>query len=145
MKVQELMSKPVIRIMADEPVSVAARTLTRYNIGAMPVCGSDGRVCGVITDRDIVTRCLAAQRPADYTPVREVMTKQVLSVSPDTAVEEAAALMAKCQVRRLPVVNNGRLCGMLTLGDLAASKKESFSSQNVASVLQQITSNISAR
>ena len=88
MKVRELMSNPVVRIMADEPVSVAARTLTHYNIGAMPVCGSDGRVCGVITDRDIVTRCLAAQRPADYTPVREVMTKQVLSVSPDTAVEE---------------------------------------------------------
>jgi CBS domain-containing protein len=145
MKVRELMSNPVVRIHADEPITVAARTLTRYNIGAMPVCGSDGRICGVITDRDIVTRCLAAQRPAEYTTVREVMTGQVLAVSPDMPVEEAAALMAKCQVRRLPVVNNGMLCGMITLGDLAASKKESFSSKELANVLQQITSNISMR
>ena len=145
MKVRELMSNPVVRIHADEPITVAARTLTRYNIGAMPVCGSDGRICGVITDRDIVTRCLAAQRPAEHTTVREVMTGQVLAVSPDMPVEEAAALMAKCQVRRLPVVNNGMLCGMITLGDLAASKKESFSSKELANVLQQITSNISMR
>ena len=145
MKVRELMSNPVVRIHADEPITVAARTLTRYNIGAMPVCGSDGRICGVITDRDIVTRCLAAQRPVEYTTVREVMTGQVLAVSPDMPVEEAAALMAKCQVRRLPVVNNGMLCGMITLGDLAASKKESFSSKELANVLQQITSNISMR
>ena len=145
MKVQELMSKPVIRIMEDEPVSVAARTLTHYNIGSMPVCGADGSVCGVITDRDIVTRCLAAQRSAEYTTVRDVMTKQVLSVTPETDVTQAADLMARCQVRRLPVLSNGRLCGMVSLGDLAASKKEIFSSKDVASVLQQITSNISVR
>ena len=144
MEVKDIMTHNVVTIDSAESVEIAARTMTQYNIGALPVV-SGGKLCGMLTDRDIVTRCLAAQRPADYTPVREVMTKQVLSVSPDTAVEEAAALMAKCQVRRLPVVNHGRLCGMLTLGDLAASKKESFSSQNVASVLQQITSNISVR
>ena len=67
MKVRELMSKPVVRIHADEPISVAARTLTHYNIGAMPVCGTDGKLCGFITDRDIVTRCLAAERAPDRT------------------------------------------------------------------------------
>ena len=64
MHVKQIMSSPVIRIMEDEPVSVAARTLTRYNIGALPVCGADGKLSGVITDRDIVTRCLAAERSA---------------------------------------------------------------------------------
>lgn len=142
MKVRELMSKPVVRIHADEPVSVAARTLTHYNIGAMPVCSTDGRVCGVLTDRDIVTRCLAAQRSPEHTKVREVMTGQVLSVTPDTEVAAAARLMGARQVRRLPVVENGRLCGMLSLGDLAACEENSF---EAADALMEITSNISRR
>ena len=55
MKVKDIMSGPVIRIHDKESVAVAARTLTHYNIGALPVCGSDGRLCGVLTDRDIVS------------------------------------------------------------------------------------------
>ena len=123
MKVRELMSNPVVRIHADEPITVAARTLTRYNIGAMPVCGSDGRICGVIT-------------------VREVMTGQVLSVTPDTEARDAAALMARCQVRRLPVVQNGRLCGIVSLGDLAHNKIED---DLAGDTLTAITDNISRR
>lgn len=142
MKVRELMTKPVVRIRSDEPVSVAARTLTHYNIGAMPVCGSDGRLCGVITDRDIVTRCLAAQRPAELTKVAEVMTRQVLSVTPDTEARDAAALMARGQVRRLPVVQNGRLCGIVSLGDLAHNKIED---DLAGDTLTAITDNISRR
>lgn len=142
MKVRELMSKPVVRIHADEPVAVAARTLTRYNIGAMPVCGTDGRVCGVVTDRDIVTRCLAAERLAERTTVRDVMTSQVLSVTPDTEVSQAAQLMSRCQVRRLPVVENGRLCGMLSLGDISRCEGQT---QQAAAVLHDVSSNISAR
>lgn len=142
MKVRELMSKPVIRIHADEPVAVAARTLTNYNIGAMPVCGADGRLCGVVTDRDIVTRCLAAERSAERTTVRDVMTRQVLSVTPDTDVSQAAQLMARQQVRRLPVVENGRLCGVISLGDLASCAEKCV---EAADVLHDITSNISTR
>lgn len=142
MKVRELMSKPVVRIHADEPVSLAARTLTHYNIGAMPVCGTDGKVCGVITDRDIVTRCLAAERSPERTKVRDVMTSQVLSVSPDTDVSAAAHLMGTRQVRRLPVVENDRLCGILSLGDVANSDENSF---DAADALTGITSNISCR
>jgi CBS domain-containing protein len=142
MKVRELMSKPVVRIHADEPISVAARTLTHYNIGAMPVCGTDGKLCGFITDRDIVTRCLAAERSPDRTKVRDVMTGQVLSVTPDTEVAAAAHMMGTRQVRRLPVVENGRLCGMISLGDLANSNENSF---EAADALADITSNISMR
>lgn len=142
MKVRELMSRPVVRIHADEPISVAARTLTHYNIGSMPVCGTDGKLCGVITDRDIVTRCLAAERAPDRTKVRDVMTGQVLSVTPDTEIAAAARMMGVKQVRRLPVVENGRLCGMITLGDLAKSEENSF---EAADALADITSNISSR
>ena len=142
MKVRDLMSKPVIRIHAEEPVSVAARTLTQYNIGAMPVCDNQGRLCGFVTDRDVVTRCVAAQRSPERTFVREVMTAQVLSVSPDTDAAMAAHIMGKHQVRRLPVVEKDRLCGMITLADLANSNENSL---DAADALTDITGNISCR
>lgn len=142
MKVRDIMSKPVIRIHADEPVSVAARTLTHYNIGALPVCGADGRICGVLTDRDIVTRCMAADRSAERTVVRDIMTQQVQSVAPDADVSLAAHIMGRRQIRRLPVVENDRLCGMITLGDLANSGESAY---DAADVLTEITCNISDR
>ena len=139
MKVRDLMSKPVVRIHADEPISVAARTLTHYNIGAMPVCGTDGKLCGFITDRDIVTRCLAAERSPDRTKVRDVMTGQVLSVSPDTEVAAAARMMGTRQVRRLPVVDAGKLCGMVSLSDLANREETAY---DAADALSTISSNL---
>ena len=74
MKLREVMTNPVVRIHPDESVAVAARTLTHYNIGILPVCGNDGKVVGLVTDRDLVTRCLASGRSPGNTPVRHVMT-----------------------------------------------------------------------
>ena len=125
MKVKDVMSGPVIRIHDKENVAVAARTLTHYNIGALPVCGSDGRLCGVLTDRDIVTRCLAADKDPRQTRVREVMTGRVYVGRPDMDVPLAAGLMGKEQIRRLPVMENGILCGMVSIGDMA--RKEEIS------------------
>ena len=136
MKIREVMTSP------EESVSVAARTLTQYNIGALPVCGSDGRLKGVITDRDIVTRCLAAERRPGDTPVREVMTGGVVSVSPDMEASVAAHLMGRQQVRRLPVVENGRLCGMVSLADLAVREECAF---DATDALSDIASNVSQR
>ena len=142
MKVRDIMTKPVIHISPAESVEVAARTLAQYNIGALPVCGNDGKLCGVITDRDLVTRCVASgKRPAD-TLVREVMTGQVQSVQPDMEAGVAAHLMGRQQVRRLPVVENGKLCGMVSLGDLA---KREESVMDAADALTDISDNISHR
>ncbi len=141
MRIREVMTSPVIRIAPDESVEVAARTLAHYNIGALPVCGSDGRVCGVVTDRDIVTRCLASNRTA-ATPVREIMTGRVLSVGPDMDAALAAHLMGREQIRRLPVVENGRLCGMVSLGDLAGVEE---SAMDAGDALTEISANLSQR
>ena len=119
MKLREVMASPVIRIHPEENVAVAARMLNHYNIGILPVCGSDGRMLGLVTDRDIVTRCLAPGRSPAATPVRDVMTKRVVSARPDMDAGLAAGLMGREQIRRLPVMENGRLCGMVSLGDLA--------------------------
>ena len=87
MKVRELMSRDVVCISPDEMASVAARMLSRYNIGAMPVCEDDGRLHGLITDRDIVLRCVAAEKEPAKTPVREIMTSRIVSVEPDEDAE----------------------------------------------------------
>ena len=142
MKVRELMSAPVIRIHPEESVAVAARTLARYNIGILPVCGSDGRVCGLVTDRDIVTRCLASGRPPAVTPVREVMTTQILSARPEMDAAAAAEIMGRAQIRRLPVLENGRLCGMVSLGDLAAREETGY---DAADALGEISNTLSRR
>ena len=142
MKFRELMSDPVIRIHPEESVAVAARTLTRYNIGILPVCGNDGRVCGLVTDRDLVTRCIASGRSVSMTPVREVMTTQILSVRPDMDANAAALIMGRAQVRRLPVLENGRLCGMVSLGDLAVTEQTSM---DAADALEGISKGVCRR
>ena len=142
MKVRELMTTPVIRIHPEESVAVAARTLARYNIGILPVCGSDGRVCGLVTDRDLVTRCLASGRSPAVTPVRDVMTTQVLSARPDMDARSAAAMMGRSQIRRLPVMENGRLCGMVSLGDLAVREETGI---DAADALGEISNTVSDR
>lgn len=139
MKVRDIMTTQVVRIGAMEPVEVAARTLTHYNIGVLPVCGSDGRLCGVVTDRDLVTRCMAPGRSAGEVKVQDVMTGRVVTARPDMDVGAAASLMGREQVRRLPVVENGRLCGMVSLGDLASTENGSL---DAADALADITANI---
>lgn len=142
MKVRDIMTNSVIGISAEESVEVAARQLAHYNIGALPVCGKDGRVCGMVTDRDLVIRCVASGRLPAQTAVRQVMTKQVIAAQPDMEVGVAAHLMGRQQVRRLPVTENGKLCGMVSLGDLA-TREESV--MDAADALSDITSNISSR
>lgn len=142
MKLRDIMTNPVIRIHPEESVAVAARTLTNYNIGALPVCGSDGRLCGLVTDRDIVTRCLASGRNPAFTPVREVMTASVVSARPDMDAVLAASLMGREQIRRLPVVENERLLGMVSLGDLATKEESSI---EAGDALMEISGHLSRR
>ena len=142
MKVRDVMTEKPIHIHKDETVAVAARTLTHYNIGAVPVCDGNGRLCGMVTDRDMVTRCLAAGKDPERTPVCDVMTGGVITAMPDMMAAEAASLMGAKQIRRLPVVENGRLCGIVSLGDLAVNQQ---SDAQAGAALSQISSNVSVR
>lgn len=141
MKIKDIMTQSVVSIHPNESVEVAARTMTQYNIGALPVC-MDGKLCGMLTDRDIVTRCLAANRKPDNTQVRQVMTEQVTAVQPDMQIGTAAHLMGRLQIRRLPVVENGNLCGMVSLGDMAVREESAL---DAGDALADVSSNISNR
>lgn len=142
MKLREIMTQSVIRIRPEETVAVAARAFAHYNIGALPVCDREGKLCGVVTDRDLVTRCLASDRKPENTKVSDVMTGQVVYASPEMDTGVAAHLMGRQQIRRLPVVENGKLCGMVSLGDLAVREQ---SNPDAADALGDISTNISNR
>ena len=141
MEIKDIMTPSVVSIHPNESVEVAARTMTQYNIGALPVC-KDGKLCGMLTDRDIVTRCLAANRKPDATQVRQIMTEQVTTIKPDVQIGAAAHLMGRLQIRRLPVVENGHLCGMVSLGDMAVREETVL---DAGDVLADVSSNISRR
>ena len=142
MKIRDVMTKDVICVAPEESVEVAARTLARHNIGILPVCDHRGKVCGLVTDRDLVTRCIAANRSPAQTAVSDVMTRQVTAADPQMQLAVAAGIMGRTQVRRLPVVENGRLCGMVSLGDIARRQETAM---DAAGALADISGNISAR
>ena len=141
MEIKDIMTRNVVSIHPGESVEIAARTMTQYNIGALPVC-ANGKLCGMLTDRDIVTRCLAANKSPEGTRVRQVMTEQVTAVSPDMEVGVAAHLMGRLQVRRLPVVENGKMCGIVSLGDMALREETVI---DASDALADVSSNLSER
>ncbi len=118
MQVKDLMSSSVISVDREETVAAAARLLSRHNIGALPVTTQGGRLVGMLTDRDITVRCVAANFDPNITRVRTVMSAGTVTVNADESGANAAKTMGKHQIRRLPVTSDGKLVGMLSQGDL---------------------------
>ena len=139
MLISDMMSPNVVSITTEESTALAARLLYRHNIGSLPVCGDDGRLRGIVTDRDIVLRCVAAENDPATTPVKEIMSKGVISVSPNDDARVATRIMAAEQIRRLPVLSNGKVVGMVSLGDLA---KTCAYDMEASKALSEISTNV---
>lgn len=120
MQVKDFMSTHLITVDREETVAAAARLLSRHNVGALPVTSRGGKLVGMLTDRDIAVRCVAANYDPNVTRVHTVMSAGAVTVSAEESGLRAAKTMGKHQVRRLPVTENGKLVGMLSQGDLAA-------------------------
>lgn len=116
--VRELMTTNCITVTSQNSVLDTSIKMKDNDIGFIPVVEGQ-KLVGVITDRDIVIRCIAENKQCSSTPVKEVMSEQIAMISPETSVEEAAKLMARQQIRRLPVVENGNLIGVVAIGDMA--------------------------
>ncbi len=119
MLVAEIMNRSVISCAPEESASHAARLMAAYNVGSLPVCAQNGRLRGIVTDRDIVLRCVSQDTDPETTPISEIMTRAVTSVTPGDEVSEAAGKMGQSRVRRLPVVKEGKVVGMLSLCDIS--------------------------
>ncbi|MEC0722883.1 CBS domain-containing protein [Bacillus haynesii] len=118
--ISNAMSRQVVTISSNQTVQEAAELMSRHNIGAIPVV-DQGVLKGMITDRDITLRTTAEGQDGQ-TPVSNVMTTNVVSGNPNMSLEEASQLMAQSQIRRLPIVDNNHLVGILALGDLAVNE-----------------------
>jgi CBS domain-containing protein len=118
MKVKDIMTRNVAYVKPDATVFDAASLMQQYNVGSVPVCDQNG-VVGIVTDRDIVVRNISKGSDPKSTPVSSIMTTNVTTVSPDTDVGTLGAIMSEKQVRRVPVVDNNNLVGIVALGDLA--------------------------
>jgi CBS domain-containing protein len=121
--VREVMSASPETVTATTPIKQAASLLETADIGSVIVVGTDGQVQGIITDRDIALRVVAAGRDAQKTTAQDVMTPAPATIEPTASVQEAVALMRQHDVRRLPIVESGRAIGVVALGDLATSSE----------------------
>ncbi len=118
MQVKDIMSTEVATVGTNDTVEQAARLMEMFNVGSIPVCDAD-RVIGIITDRDIALRAVAHGGNIRRQHVRDVMSINPIVGTPDMDVHEAAGLMSRRQIRRLPIVNNGSLVGIVALGDIS--------------------------
>src|SRR5262245_31874940 len=119
MQVKEIMSQEVEVIRPDTSVKAAAEKMSQLDIGPLPVC-DDEHLIGLVTDRDIAVRAVAKGCDPQTTPVRDIMTSEVVYCFEDQDLHTAARMMEHRQIRRLPVLNRAkRLVGIVSLGDLA--------------------------
>ena len=132
-KISEVMTTEVETIGADESARQAANFMLRADTGSIPVMDGETLI-GMITDRDIPVRGVAHGHGPD-TPVRELMTDEVICVRQDENVADVAAKMSEAQVRRVPVIDqDDRLCGIVSLGDLSRETESDAASQALEGV-----------
>lgn len=122
-RVRDAMTPGPETIQADRPAAEAAKLMKAADAGMIPVL-NNGNLLGTVTDRDIVVRLVAEGKDPRSTPVREIASTDIVTIEPDRDLDEALELMAKHQVRRLPVVEDGRLIGVLAQADVAREGNE---------------------
>jgi CBS domain-containing protein len=120
MKIRDVMTPNPKTVSPDDTIQAAARIMQSEDTGAVPVV-SNGRVLAVVTDRDIVVR-VVAEGASTTDQVRTIATQDVICVSPEMSTREASELMSEHQIRRLPVVENNQLVGIVSIGDLAVKE-----------------------
>lgn len=121
MKVRDVMTQQVDWVAPTASIVEIARLMKNKDVGSIPVC-EDKKVIGMITDRDIVLRVVAEGAISESKMAKDIINSQVITVTADQDVHEAAHLMSEYQIRRLPVVEQGKLIGIVALGDLAIEK-----------------------
>ncbi|MGI8480409.1 MAG: CBS domain-containing protein [Gaiellaceae bacterium] len=138
--VREVMTENPLTIDSSEPIAKAAVMLRDEDIGSLPVI-EDGRLYGVITDRDITTRVVAKEIAMESISVRDVASTGAVTVSPEMDLDQALGLMAHHQVRRLPVVEYDRLVGILAQADVAHEEDHDKVGETVEAISDPSTEN----
>ena len=132
---REIMTGGVECVQEDETVLDAARKMSQLGVGALPICGSDDRLKGMLTDRDIVVKVLAEGKDPASTKAGELGQGKPVTIGADDSAEEALRTMAAHEVRRLPVIDGHDLVGIVSQADVARS----LPPERVGEVLREIS------
>lgn len=136
MKVKDCMCHNVACVTPESTVKDCAKIMCNNHVGCIPVCDNTENVVGLVTDRDLILRTIACDKDANNVPVSEIMTCKVCCCTPETDINQAEELMSTNQIRRLPVIENNKIVGIITLGDL--TKNQNVSTQGVCNTLENI-------
>ncbi|MEW1949498.1 CBS domain-containing protein [Pseudarthrobacter sp902506025] len=133
--VREFMTTDARCVRETESLTDAARMMMDLDCGALPICGDDGKLKGMITDRDIVLKCVAAGRDPGQMMARELAAGKPFCIDADANVGAAIDMMEQHQVRRLPVISDHKLVGIISQGDIARN----YSEQRVGELVEHIS------
>jgi len=134
MQVKDVMTRDVESCSTQDSLQTVSSKMEALNVGAIPVV-DNGQVVGMVTDRDLALRGIGHDGVDNAS---QVMSNNIVTISADASLEEASALMAQHQIRRLPVIENGNLVGMVSLGDLSVQE---LSNESAGEALTQISQN----
>lgn len=140
MKASDIMTATELSVCSEDTnAREVAQLMLEHNVGAVPVLDKEGRLEGIVTDRDLVLRLIAEGKSYD-TPIREIMSDEVLAVFPDTDIEEIEQVMRENKIRRLPVIDdNQEIRGFISMSDLLqACQGRKKDEQKLVSVLEEI-------
>jgi len=133
MRVSDVMTTEAITLEANASIQEAAALMKKFNIGAV-LCTQNNKLTGIITDRDIILRLVAENIPCAESKCKDFMTQSPVTITPDADIHFAGSMMAEYQIRRLPVVQDNKLLGICTLGDLAVE-----ATSEAESVLEKVS------
>jgi CBS domain-containing protein len=138
---RDIMTEDAQCARADETLTDAARKMRDLGVGALPICGEDDRLKGVLTDRDIVVRCVAEGADPTATPVSELAEGKPVTIGADDPIDEALRTMIEYGVRRLPVIDGDRLVGMVSQADVARETSPQQAGELVAALSRAADNN----
>lgn len=125
MKVKDCMCDDVCCVKPNAKVQEVAKLMAQNHIGCVPVCDNNDCICGIVTDRDVVLRCVACDKNIHQTPVSDIMSCNVYTCQENDEMSNAESKMGQQQIRRLPVCDNqNRIVGILTMGDIAQNNQQ---------------------
>ncbi len=138
MKVKDCMCNDVCCVKPETKIQEVAKLMSQNHIGCIPVCDNNNCICGIITDRDVLLRCVACEKDTNQTPVSDIMTCNVCTCTESDELSNAESKMSQNQIRRLPVCNEkNEVVGILTMGNLLQQDRE-IGKQEVCTTLENI-------
>lgn len=137
MKVKDCMCEEVCCVKPETNITEIAKLMQKNHIGCVPVCNNENCIVGVITDRDIILRSVACDKDLKTTKASEIMTCNVCTCNENDEICDVEHKMASNQIRRIPVVENDKVIGILTLGDLAQNSQE-VGAKHVCNTMEDI-------